>query len=185
MNKLHSLTLCAIVTPLLTFSASSLLAQETTGHDTERNQQNTQREQGATRNGPVVTQDNGSNRRPGQTDARNAANTHGTRDQSRTENKGYMRAAPMGGIQASNLIDAEVKTIGDEDIGPVQDLIIDHNGQIVAIVVGVGGFLSMGEKDVAIGWDDVTMSGEDDDQHLLIDVTREDLRSAPEFDDRD
>jgi sporulation protein YlmC with PRC-barrel domain len=84
-------------------------------------------------------------------------------------------------MHASDLIGAKVKTTGGEDVGPVNDLIIDEKGQVAAIVVGVGGFLGMGQRDVAIGWDDVTRSGTADDLELRIDATREDLRSAPEF----
>ena len=97
------------------------------------------------------------------------------------QNRGYISSAPANGTQASNLIGAGVTTTGGENVGPVSDLIIDQHGQIVAIIVGVGGFLGMGEKDVAIGWDDVTRSGTSDEQELQIDVTREDLRPAPEF----
>ena len=185
MKKLYSLTFYAMVTPILTFGASSLLAQDSTGQNNDRDQQNTQRQQGATGNGPLVTEGEQNNRRPSQSDSRSMTGNRGAHDQSGMQRKGYMSAAPMGGMQASDLMDAEVETSGDEDIGQVHDLIIDQNGQIVAIVVGVGGFLGMGEKDVAIGWDDVKMSRDDDDMELYIDVTREDLLSAPEYEDQD
>jgi len=35
-------------------------------------------------------------------------------------------------------------------VGSVNDILFDHNGQIKAIVVGVGGFLGIGSKDVAL-----------------------------------
>lgn len=44
-------------------------------------------------------------------------------------------------MQASRLIGAEVKTSDAEEVGPLDDLIIDENGQVVAIVIGVGRFL--------------------------------------------
>lgn len=106
------------------------------------------------------------------------------RDGAHMGNRGYMSSAPAEGMRANNLIGATVRTTGDEDVGSVSDLIIDDSGQVVGIVVGVGGFLGLGEKDVAIGWDDVTRSGASDEQELRIDVTREDLESAPEFEDR-
>jgi len=98
-------------------------------------------------------------------------------------------------MHASDLIGAKVSTSSDKNVGPVEDLIIDRNGQIVAVVVSVGGFLGMGQKHVAIGWDHVTALGAldakkaqeatksrtADDLELRIDVTREDLRDAPEF----
>lgn len=101
--------------------------------------------------------------------------------QSPLENQRYLDAAPTDGMQASNLIGAEVTTTGDEEVGAVSDLIIDQDGKVVAVVVSVGGFLGMGEKDVAIGWDEVSRSGTADERELRIDMTRDDLNSAPEF----
>ncbi len=66
----------------------------------------------------------------------------------------------------------------------INDLIIDADGQVIAVVVEVGRTLGMGEKVVAIGWDDVTTSCKSDERELQIDATREELRSAPELEDR-
>ncbi|WP_200881807.1 PRC-barrel domain-containing protein [Nitrincola sp. A-D6] len=96
-------------------------------------------------------------------------------------NRGYLESAPVNGTQASDLIGANVRTDADDDIGSVSELIIDESGQVVAILVGVGGFLGMGEKDVAIGWDHITLSGTADDKDLVVDVTSDQLRSAPSF----
>ncbi len=63
----------------------------------------------------------------------------------------------------------------------IGDLIIDQDGQVVAVVVNVGGFLGMGEKDVAIDWNKVKMSGNADDRDLRVDMTREELETASEF----
>ncbi len=97
-------------------------------------------------------------------------------------NKGFMSSIPAKGMQVNNLIGAEVKTSGDVEVGPVSDLIVNEDGHIVAIVVSVGGFLGMGEREVAIGWDDVTRSvTSDNDLELQISSTREQLLAAPEY----
>jgi sporulation protein YlmC with PRC-barrel domain len=53
-------------------------------------------------------------------------------------------------IQASRLIGTTVVGQNNEAIGDINDVIVDRNGQAVAVVVGVGGFLGIGEKDVAV-----------------------------------
>jgi sporulation protein YlmC with PRC-barrel domain len=53
-------------------------------------------------------------------------------------------------IMASDLIGTRVVSANNESIGDINDVIVDRNGQAVAAVVGVGGFLGIGEKDVAI-----------------------------------
>jgi len=161
MKKLHSLAFYALVAPAMTLGAGSVLAEQAT----EGQKQGAQSyQQGADKSDPQKTADRMSQR-----------------DQSRIQNQRYISSVPAKGVQVSNYIDAEVRTADDENIGSVKDLIIDESGQVVAIVVGVGGFLGMGEKDVAIGWDHVTKSGAADEQKLRVDVTRDELTSAPEF----
>ncbi|KPP97641.1 PRC-barrel domain-containing protein [Marinobacter sp. HL-58] len=107
-------------------------------------------------------------------------------DQSGMKSESYMDSVPAGGIQASDLISAEIRTNDEEEVGSVTDLIIDKDGKVAAVVVGVGGFLGLAEKDVAIGWDDVTMSRATDDSEeldLRINMTRDDLNAAPSYED--
>jgi sporulation protein YlmC with PRC-barrel domain len=92
----------------------------------------------------------------------------------------YLTSAPNNAVRADNIMGSDVMTIGDENVGPVNDLIFDDDGQIIAVVIGVGGFLGMGQKDVAISWDSISRSAQDRDK-LRVDATREDLRAAPEF----
>lgn len=164
MNKLRSIVFYALVTPAMTLGAGSVLAEQAAGQNANKDKQSTQYEQSA-----------------GQSDSKMQSETKAMRDQSRMQNQGYMASAPVNGMHASELMGAEVRTNADENVGSVGDLIIDENGQVVAVVVGVGGFLGMGEKEVAIGWDHVTASRTSDKKELRIDVTRDDLRSAPEF----
>lgn len=53
-------------------------------------------------------------------------------------------------VMASKLIGTTVVGANNESIGDVNDVILDRNGQVMAVVVGVGGFLGIGEKDVAV-----------------------------------
>lgn len=185
MNKLHSFAVYALAAPVIALGAGSVLAQQSTGQDAAREQQRTERGQDASKSTAGAAQGDQKTQRAGQADSKTEADRRGMGEQSRMESRGYMDKAPTSGLRASDLIGADVNTTGDEDVGPVNDLIIDENGQVVAIVVGVGGFLGMGEKDVAIGWDDVTRSGGSDELELRVNVTREDLRSAPTFESRD
>ncbi|MBZ6076281.1 PRC-barrel domain-containing protein [Microvirga puerhi] len=53
-------------------------------------------------------------------------------------------------MMASDLIGTKVISANNESIGDINDVILDRNGQAVAAVVGVGGFLGIGEKNVAV-----------------------------------
>lgn len=176
MKTLNSFAFYALVTPMITFGAASVLAGQPTPSVTE----DAQGTKGAHQS-DMNRSSQSDMHRSSQSDMQKVTDRQNRQDQSHREHRGYLQASPTNGMQASDLIGADVKTKSDENVGPVNELIIDENGQVVAVVVGVGGFLGMGEKDVAIGWDDLTITGPADEQEFRIDVTRENLRSAPEY----
>jgi sporulation protein YlmC with PRC-barrel domain len=53
-------------------------------------------------------------------------------------------------MMASSLIGTTVVSTNNESIGDINDVLMDRNGQAAAVVIGVGGFLGIGEKDVAV-----------------------------------
>lgn len=181
MKKLQSFAFYALVTPVITFGSGALLAQQPAGQDADAKKQSTPYEQDTKRSTLGNEQSDQGIRQNAPAIEQAAANQRNARDQSQLQHRGYIGSAPANGMQANDLIGAKVTTTGGESVGPVDDLIVDSNGQIVAIVVGVGGFLSLGEKSVAIGWDDVTKSGSADKLELQIMATREALSSAPEY----
>jgi sporulation protein YlmC with PRC-barrel domain len=58
----------------------------------------------------------------------------------------------MGQLLASKLIGTTVVSQNNETIGDVNDVLFDRGGQVMAAVIGVGGFLGIGEKDVAVSF---------------------------------
>jgi sporulation protein YlmC with PRC-barrel domain len=103
---------------------------------------------------------------------------------SMTTDTGYFEAE-ADQILASELIGATVYAgIGEdaEAIGEVHDVIMGPDGLAEAIVIGVGGFLGIGEKDVAVDFERITWVDGDDDRRLLFSASKEDLEAAPEFD---
>lgn len=62
----------------------------------------------------------------------------------------FLTQMAMTQMRASKLIGTRVISANNESIGDINDVILDRNGQIVAAIVGVGGFLGIGEKDVAV-----------------------------------
>jgi sporulation protein YlmC with PRC-barrel domain len=60
--------------------------------------------------------------------------------------------------RASKLIGVGIYGPDDEKVGDVNEVLVDRKGQMQAIVVGVGGFLGIGEKDVAVPFGEVEWS---------------------------
>jgi len=69
-----------------------------------------------------------------------------------------------------------------DNIGNVNDLIIGSDGTISSAVVGVGGFLGIGEKNVAVPFDKLQVVERDGDIRLIYSATKEELQNAPAFD---
>ena len=86
---------------------------------------------------------------------------------------------------ASELIDQSIySSTGDdaEDIGKVTDLIFSEDGTISGVVVGVGGFLGIGEKSVAVpfGLLEFTVAA-DNTERWVVPTTKDALTAAPDF----
>lgn len=84
---------------------------------------------------------------------------------------------------ASAIIGSSVYSPSDESVGDVNDLVIKPTGEIEAIVVGVGGFVGIGEKNVAIALNRFTMEPTEDhaSTKLILNATKEELQAAPAF----
>ena len=94
----------------------------------------------------------------------------------------FVNTQASGQWLASDLIGLTVVGSNNESIGSVSDLLVDEDGNILAAVVGVGGFLGIGQKNVAISFDafDITRDKDGDAQGRLT-LTKKELESAPEF----
>jgi hypothetical protein len=70
------------------------------------------------------------------------------------------------------------------DIGEVNDVVLDWNGGTKAVVLGIGGFLGIGEKDVAVDMGSLRKVREADDAgdwFLVVNASKATLESAPTY----
>ncbi|MCK1295366.1 sporulation protein YlmC with PRC-barrel domain [Bradyrhizobium sp. GM2.2] len=63
------------------------------------------------------------------------------------------KMAFKGNWRASKLMGLNVYNEANEKLGDVNELLVDKNGKINAVVIGIGGFLGMGEHDIAVSMD--------------------------------
>ena len=83
---------------------------------------------------------------------------------------------------ASNLIGLDVHNLKNEEIGEIEDLIVDEGKTVRGIVIGIGGFLGMGERHTAIEPGAIVITREREGAlKAVVNTTREDLQKAPEF----
>jgi hypothetical protein len=96
---------------------------------------------------------------------------------------GYLTEQAADQISANTYIGQSVHNPNDESIGEINDLIIKKEGGIAAAVVGVGGFLGIGEKNVAVPFESIEVTEQPDSDALKLTTTEtaESLKAAPEF----
>jgi PRC-barrel domain len=59
---------------------------------------------------------------------------------------------------------------------------VDNNGNVTTAIVGVGGFLGVGKKDVAVPFKDLKVASRDGKDWLVLNQSKEDLKAAPAYD---
>lgn len=85
-------------------------------------------------------------------------------------------------VRVYRLIGSKVIGPDGQTVGKVDDLLLDRDQKMTAIVVGVGGFLGMGSKSVALPANRVDVSQAYGDQRVVkIDATKDELAAAPAF----
>lgn len=74
-----------------------------------------------------------------------------------------------------------------DDVGEINNIILSRDGNVEGVVIGVGGFLGLGEKDVAVNMDQIRFisDGENaNDYFLVFTSSKAALENAPEWDRR-
>jgi sporulation protein YlmC with PRC-barrel domain len=85
-------------------------------------------------------------------------------------------------MSADDFIGKRVYSTNNEDIGEVNDFIISGNGGVQAVVLGVGGFLGIGEKDVAVNINSLKMVPDGNSTRIVVEATKDILNAAPQYD---
>ena len=91
--------------------------------------------------------------------------------------------APPQGFLASKLIGSTVYTKDDQSIGDINDVIVAQDAaQADGVIVGIGGFLGIGEKNVLLDMTKLTFVPTDDGgAKIVLDTTKADLESMPAY----
>lgn len=92
-----------------------------------------------------------------------------------------LTAIPSDAYTVSNIYKQDVYDDKENKIGDVNDVLLDKDGRISAVIIGVGGFLGVGEKDVAVPFNALKMAEKNGDQYLVMNTTKEALESAPGY----
>jgi sporulation protein YlmC with PRC-barrel domain len=93
-----------------------------------------------------------------------------------------MTSIPANSMTVTHWYKQNVYDPSDNKIGEIMDVLVDRQGKATALIVGVGGFLGMGEKDVAVPFDAVQVTSKNNNKwYLVMNSTKDALKSAKGF----
>jgi sporulation protein YlmC with PRC-barrel domain len=92
-----------------------------------------------------------------------------------------MTTVPSSSLTVTDWYKQDVYDQSNTKIGQIMDVLVGQDGQVSALIVGVGGFLGAGEKDVAVSFNTVRATMKDNKIYLTMNTTKDALKSAPGF----
>lgn len=92
-------------------------------------------------------------------------------------------ASASSSVLASQFMGQTVYSAANESVGEINDIVMNRELDNIVAIIGVGGFLGIGEKDVAVPIEEITaVKDENNNLKLTIAATKEQLEAAPTFD---
>jgi sporulation protein YlmC with PRC-barrel domain len=92
-----------------------------------------------------------------------------------------LQQMPVDSLTVTDWYKQDVYDPNNNKIGQISDVLVDKSGRVTSLIVGVGGFLGAGEKDVAVPFDAIQVTGPKNKMRLVMSTTKDDLKSAPGF----
>jgi sporulation protein YlmC with PRC-barrel domain len=89
-----------------------------------------------------------------------------------------MTAVPASSVTVGDYYKQDVYDSHDNKIGSVSDVLLDKSGQVSAVILGVGGFLGIGEKDVAVPFKALQVREKNGNRYLVVDASKDALQAA-------
>jgi sporulation protein YlmC with PRC-barrel domain len=88
----------------------------------------------------------------------------------------------QGEWRSSELIGAKVQNNSGDTVGDINDIILTKDGAASAAVIGVGGVLGVGEREVAVQIKSLQLSRDENGNAIAkLNTTKEDLKKAPQW----
>jgi sporulation protein YlmC with PRC-barrel domain len=85
-------------------------------------------------------------------------------------------------MRASKFIGTKVVNTANETIGDINEVVLAKDGKVAAVIIGVGGFLGMGEREVAMDFKSIRLSRDQNNNLVLtVNATKDALKNAPEW----
>ncbi len=86
-------------------------------------------------------------------------------------------------LHAADVVGADVRNMQNEDLGEIQDVVMDpQSGEMSYAILAHGGFLGLGEKQIAVPWQQLKVTDSAETPVFVLNISDETLDEAPSFD---
>ncbi|MCX7318119.1 MAG: PRC-barrel domain-containing protein [Hyphomicrobiales bacterium] len=87
-------------------------------------------------------------------------------------------------FDAKGILGRDVRSPASENMGRIADVVVDRAGQVRGVVSDFGGFLGVGQRKIVVDWSALHFwNVADKTASITLDLTREQVRAAPEYKD--
>jgi hypothetical protein len=87
-------------------------------------------------------------------------------------------------VNAHGILGRDVRSPADENMGRISDIVVDRSGQVRAAVIDFGGFLGVGSRKIVVDWNALHFwNVADKTASITLELTRDQVRAAPEYKD--
>jgi hypothetical protein len=90
-------------------------------------------------------------------------------------------AMVVDGEHVQGILGKPVRSSAGEDMGRIVDVLVDRSARVRAAVIDFGGFLGVGNRQIAVAWGAIRFPAEGKLEPLVVDFTRDQLRVAPTY----
>src|SRR5689334_1610294 len=87
--------------------------------------------------------------------------------------------APAASADTRKLIGRNIQNAQNETSGEIKSVFIGKDGSVDSVMVGVGGFLGMGEREVRLNWSELNVS--QNGEKVTVNLTKDQLKAKPEY----
>jgi sporulation protein YlmC with PRC-barrel domain len=101
--------------------------------------------------------------------------------QSAPPGRGATPATVLDDKDVESILGGEIYSPTGEDMGKIVDILVDHTGQVRAAIIDFGGFLGVGTRKIAVDWRAIRFAPEKNSDHIVLSLTRNEVRVAPEY----
>jgi hypothetical protein len=84
--------------------------------------------------------------------------------------------------EVQGILGRDVRSVADEDMGRIVDILVDGEGRVRAAIIDFGGFLGVGSRKIAVEWKALHFVPAASKRYgIVLELTRDQVKPAPEY----